>query len=129
MRKIKSFLNIKAWRHVTVETQITNMNLNICILCPHKSALENIPTFGRYSYTDAIKAAKRLIRTVKRLCPAKNNIYTTWGISIQTGNFTGVFIASNSILAFTLTSRRVSHLFCNGSYQGRTGGKSGPGIN
>ena len=31
MRKIKSFLNIKAWRHVPVETLHTNMNLKMSI--------------------------------------------------------------------------------------------------
>ena len=29
MRIIQSFLNIKAWRHVTVETKNVNMNLNM----------------------------------------------------------------------------------------------------
>ena len=34
MRKIKSFLNIKAWRHVTVDKHITNMNRKTSIICP-----------------------------------------------------------------------------------------------
>jgi len=36
MRRMKSFLNIKAWRHVPVETQHTDMNLNISIMGPFK---------------------------------------------------------------------------------------------
>ena len=32
MRKIKNFLNIKAWRHVKVEAQNTNMILKMSII-------------------------------------------------------------------------------------------------
>ena len=34
MRNIKSFLNIKACKHVTVETQYVNINLKMSIKCP-----------------------------------------------------------------------------------------------
>ena len=34
MRKIMCFLNIKACKHVGVETQNTNMNLKMSIICP-----------------------------------------------------------------------------------------------
>jgi len=32
-RKLKSFLNIKAWRHVRVEAHNTNMNLKMSVIC------------------------------------------------------------------------------------------------
>jgi len=32
--QIKSFLNIKAWTHVTVEAEHTNMNLKMSIMGP-----------------------------------------------------------------------------------------------
>ena len=35
MRQIKSFLNIKAWRHVPVETLNMNMNLKRSRIGPH----------------------------------------------------------------------------------------------
>jgi len=49
MRTVKSFLNIKALKHVTVETLHTNMNLKIGIL------LFGVLLFDMYTFTQDIQ--------------------------------------------------------------------------
>ena len=49
MRKINTFLNIKAWRHVTGEALNTVLNLNISVACPLQIKSIKIELLDRYT--------------------------------------------------------------------------------
>jgi len=60
MRKIKSFLNIEVWRHVTVEAHNTNMNLKLSIICPTTSGWKDEEQIETAIQRDVVNERDRL---------------------------------------------------------------------